>query len=45
MGLESLSKFKEKTSFKMVGLLFFSKLDLGSYIISIAKTATKGIVS
>ena len=30
-------------SFKMLGLTFSSKLDWGSYIISIAKTATKKI--
>ena len=32
---------EEKSSFKMLGLTFSSKLDLGSYIISIAKTASK----
>ena len=37
------SVFEEKTSFKMLGLTFSSKLDWGSYIISIAKTATKKI--
>ena len=37
------SVFKEKSSFKMLGLTFFSKLDWGSYIISIAKTASKKI--
>ena len=31
----------EKSSFKMLGLTFSSKLDWGSYIISIAKTASK----
>ena len=31
------------SSFKMLGLTFSSKLDWGSYIISIAKTATKKI--
>ena len=30
-------------SFKMLGLTFFSKLDWGSYIISIAKTTSKKI--
>ena len=30
----------KKSSFKMLGLTFFSKLDWGSYIISIAKTAS-----
>ena len=30
-----------KSSFKMLGLTFSSKLDWGSYIISIAKTASK----
>ena len=31
----------EKSSFKMLGLTFSSKLDWGSYIISTAKTASK----
>ena len=35
------SVLEEKLSFKMLGLTFFSKLDWGSYIISIAKTASK----
>ena len=30
---------EEKSSFKMLGLAFSSKLDWGSYIITIAKTA------
>ena len=34
---------EEKPSFKMLGLNFSSKLDWGSYIISIAKTASKKI--
>ena len=33
----------EKSSFKMLGLTFCSKLDWGSYIISLAKTAPKKI--
>ena len=33
----------EKTSFKMLRLTFSSKLDWGSYIVSIAKTASKKI--
>ena len=33
----------EKSSFKMLRLTFCSKLDWGSYIISIAKTASKKI--
>ena len=37
------SVFEEKTSFKMLGLTFSSKLDWGSYIVSIAKTASKKI--
>ena len=37
------SILKEKSSFKMLGLTFSSKLDWGSYIISIAKTASKKI--
>ena len=32
------SVLEEKSSFKMLGLTFSSKLDWGSYIISIAKT-------
>ena len=36
------SVFEEK-SFKMLGLTFASKLDWGSYIISITKTASKKI--
>ena len=34
---------EEKSSFKMLGLTFSSKLDWGSYIICIAKTASKKI--
>ena len=34
---------EKKTSFKMLGLTFSSKLDWGSYIVSIAKTASKKI--
>ena len=34
---------EEKTSFEMLGLTFSSKLDWGSYIISIAKTASKKV--
>ena len=37
------SVLEEKSSFKMLQLTFSSKLDWGSYIISIAKTATKKI--
>ena len=37
------SVLEEKTSFKMLGLTFSSKLDLGSYTVSIAKTASKKI--
>ena len=37
------SVLEEKTSFKMLGLLFSSKLDWGSYIVSIAKTPSKKI--
>ena len=37
------SVLKEKTSFKMLGLTFSSKLDWGSYIVSFAKTASKKI--
>ena len=32
---------EEKSSFKILGLTFTSKLDWGSYIISVAKTASK----
>ena len=35
------SVLEEKSSFKMLELSFFAKLDLGSYIISIAKTDSK----
>ena len=37
------SVLAEKLSFKMLGLTFSSKLDRGSYITSIAKTASKRI--
>ena len=37
------SVLEEKSSFKMLGLTFCSKLDWGSYIISIAKTASEKI--
>ena len=37
------SILEEKSSFKMLGLTFSSKLGWGSYIISIAKTASKKI--
>ena len=37
------SILEEKSSFKMLGLTFSSKLDWGFYIISIAKTASKKI--
>ena len=37
------SILEEKSSFKMLGLTFSCKLDWGSYIISIAKTASKKI--
>ena len=37
------SILEEKSSFKMLGLTFSSKLDWGSYIISIAKTSSKKI--
>ena len=37
------SILQEKSSFKMLGLAFSSKLDWGSYIISIAKTVSKKI--
>ena len=37
------SVLDEKTSFKMLGLTFSFKLDWGSYIVSIAKTASKKI--
>ena len=35
------SVLEEKSSFKMLGLTFSTKLDWGSYIISIAKIASK----
>ena len=37
------SVLEKKSSFKMLGLTFCSKLDWGSYIISIAKTSSKKI--
>ena len=37
------SFLEEKSSFKMLELTFSSKLDWGSYIISITKTASKNI--
>ena len=37
------SVLEKKSSFKMLGLTFSSKLDWGSYIISITKTASKKI--
>ena len=37
------SVLKEKSSYKILGLTFSSKLDWGSYITSIAKTASKKI--
>ena len=37
------SVLEEKSWFKMLGLTFFSKLDWGSYIISIAKTTSKKV--
>ena len=37
------SVLEEKSSFKILGLVFSSKLDWGSYIISIAKTDSKKI--
>ena len=37
------SVLEEKSSFMMLGLTFSSKLDWGSYIVSIAKTASKKI--
>ena len=37
------SVLEDKTSFKMLGLTFSSKLDWGSYIVSIANTASKKI--
>ena len=37
------SVLEEKSCFKMLGLTFSSKLDYGSYIIFIAKSASKKI--
>ena len=39
------STLEEKSSFKMLGLTFSSKLDWGSYIISIDKSASKKIAA
>ena len=38
-----VSALEGKSSFKMEGLNFSSKLDWGSYVISVAKTASKEI--
>ena len=38
-----VSVIEEKSHFKMLGLTFSSKLDWGSYIVSIPKTASKKI--
>ena len=38
-----MSVLEEKSSFKMLGLAFSSKLDWGTYIVSIAKTISKKI--
>ena len=35
------SNLDEKLSFKMLGFSLFSKLDWGTYIVSIAKSASK----
>ena len=40
-----VSVLEEKSSFRMLGLNFSSKLDWGSYIISIGKTVSKKIVA
>ena len=40
-----VSVIEEKSHFKMLGLTFSSKLDWGSYIVSIPKTASKKIGS
>ena len=37
------SVLDEKSYFKMLGLTFYSKLDWGSYIVSIAKLTSKKI--
>ena len=39
------SVLEEKSCFQMLGLMFSSKLDFGSYIISIAKTVSKEIAA
>ena len=39
------SVLEEKSSFKILGLTFSSKLDWGSYIIAIAKSASKKIAA
>ena len=36
-----VSGLEEKASFKMLGFSFSSKLDWGSYIVSIAKTVSR----
>ena len=42
-GKMDVSVLEEKSSFRMLGLNFSSKLDWGSYIISIAKTSSKKV--
>ena len=39
------SVLEEKSSSKMLALTFYFKLDWGSYVISIAKTASKKIIA
>ena len=39
-----MDALEEKSHFKMLGLSFFSKLDWGSYTVSIAKTTSKALL-
>ena len=43
--LEEMDVHEEKSSFKMLGLTFLSKLDWGCYIISTGKIASKKIMA
>ena len=42
MGMDE-TVLEERLSFRMLGLSFYSKLDWGSYTVSVAKAASKGI--
>ena len=42
MGMDE-TVLEERLSFRMLGLSFYSKLDWGSYTVSVAKAASRGI--